>query len=67
MTGRFLDRARADAYREQGYLFPVSAISSAEAGDLRQETEDLLDRTRDQPHVFHYTFNVPHLVLPGEH
>ena len=67
MTGRFLDRTRADAYREQGYLFPVPAISSAEAGVLRQETEDLLDRTRDQPHVFHYTFNVPHLVLPGVH
>ena len=67
MTGQFLDRARAEAYREQGYLFPVPAISSAEARDLRQETEDLLDRTRDQPHVFQYTFNVPHLVLPGVH
>ncbi len=67
MTGRFLDRARVDAYRRQGYLFPVPAISSAEASDLRQETEDLLDRTRDQLHVFHYTFNVPHLVLPGVH
>ena len=67
MTGSFLDRAREDAYREQGYLFPVPAISSTEAGDLRQETEDLLERTRDQPHVFQYTFNVPHLVLPGVH
>lgn len=67
MTGRFLDRARADAYHEQGYLFPVPAISPAEASDLRQETEDLLDRTRDHSHVFQYTFNVPHLVLPGIH
>ncbi len=67
MTGRFLDRARAEAYRERGYLFPVPAVSSAEARDLRQETEDLLGRTRDQPHVFQYTFNVPHLVLPGVH
>ena len=67
MTGRFLDRAPTDAYHEQGYLFPVPAISPGEASDLRQETEDLIDRTRDQPHVFQYTFNVPHLVLPGIH
>ena len=67
MTGCFLDHTRADAYHEQGYLFPVPAISPEEAGHLRRETEDLLDRTRDQPHVFHYTFNVPHLVLPGIH
>ena len=67
MTGRFLDRGRVDAYREQGYLFPVPAISPADAESLRQETEDLLDRTSDQPHVFHYTFNVPHLVMPGIH
>ena len=67
MTRRFLDRARVNAYHERGYLFPVPAVSPAEASDLRQETEDLLDRTRDQPHVFQYTFNVPHLVLPGIH
>ncbi len=67
MTRRFLESARADAYHEQGYLFPVPAISLAEAGELRRETEDLLDRTRGQPHVFQYTFNVPHLVLPGVH
>ncbi|MCY4607199.1 MAG: phytanoyl-CoA dioxygenase family protein [bacterium] len=67
MTRRFLESARADAYHKQGYLFPVAAISPAEAEGLRRETEDLLDRTCDQPHVFQYTFNVPHLVLPGVH
>ncbi len=67
MTSRFLDQACADAYHGQGYLFPLPAVSPAEADGLRRETEDLLDRTRDQPHVFHYTFNVPHLVLPGVH
>ena len=67
MTSRFLDRRRVDAYHEQGYLFPVPAVSHADAQNLCRETEDLLDRTSDQPHVFHYTFNVPHLVMPGVH
>ncbi len=67
MTARFLDRMRVDAYRNDGYLFPVEAITPGEAGDLRRATEELIERTRGQHDVFHYAFNVPHLVLPGVH
>ena len=35
--------------------------------DLRQEINELLDRARVQPGVFHDAFNVPHLVLHGIH
>ena len=67
MTAWFLESQEVDAYHEQGFLFPLAMMPETEAAELRRAIEDVLNRTRDVPNIFDYTFNVPHLVIPEVH
>ena len=42
-------------------------MSETEAAELRRKIEGVLNRTRDVPNIFDYTFNVPHPVMPEVH